>query len=577
MGWIQIDFPNEVRVDRIVWGRDREEKYKDRVPSAYSIEASSEPGVWRAVAGRPPLRSAVRPLQNVDRFAPVEAKFLRFTILETTGAEPCLDELEVYTAETQPRNAALASAGTRALASGTYPNSDLHKLEHINDGKYGNSRSWISNEKGRGWVQLEFPNPGRINRVVGGRDREEKFKARLATQYKIHTALMPGEWTVAASSSDREPYSESAKQKRAYSAAGLDPSEAKRLEQLLARKAACEKKIRELTESSMVYAGVFEQPGPTYRLNRGEAMQKREQVNPGAIHDVGANLDLASDAPEKERRLALARWIIDPANPLPARVMANRIWQYNFGRGIVATSSDFGKMGIPPTHPELLDWLASEFVEHDWSIKHIQKLIVMSATFRQSSEPNPEALKKDADTLLHWRYAPRRLEAEPLRDTILAASGNLDLRMGGRGFDLFEPNSNYVKVYNPKQQFGPAEWRRMIYQDKPRMRLDDTFGAFDCPDAGQVTPRRNVSTTPLQALNLLNSPFIMEQAEIFAQRLRKDAGPEAGRQIRRAFLLALGRKPSPVEQQAAAELIQNQSLALFCRALFNANEFIYVF
>lgn len=573
-GWVQIDFPEEVRLDRVVWGRDREEMFKDRVPSAYTIEVSSEPGVWRTVAGRPPLRSAVNPRQNVDRFAEVEAKFLRFTILETTGGEPCLDELEVYTAGAQPRNIALAA---EVLASGTYPNFEIHKLEHVNDGRYGNGRSWISNEKGQGWVQFEFPAPVRINRVVWGRDREEKYGDRLATKYKIETALMPGDWKLAASSGDREPYSAGAKPKRAYSAAGLGAREVKRLEELLERKAAHEKRIAELTEFPMVYAGTFEQPGPTHLLHRGEAMQKREQVSPGAVHGIGAPLELAADTPEQDRRLALARWIIDPQNPLPARVMVNRLWQYNFGRGIVDTPSDFGNMGIPPTHPKLLDWLAAEFIESGWSIKHIQKLILMSATFRQSSEPQPGALRKDADTQLYWRYPPRRLEAEPLRDTILAVSGNLDLRMGGPGFDLFQPNSNYVKVYKPKKEFGPAEWRRMIYQAKPRMRLDDTFGAFDCPDGGQPMPKRNVSTTPLQALNLLNSPFIMQQADIFADRLRNEAGPRPGQRIDRAFLLAFGRPPSPVERRAATELIQGESLEIFCRALFNANEFIYVF
>jgi hypothetical protein len=330
-------------------------------------------------------------------------------------------------------------------------------------------------------------------------------------------------------------------------------------------------------ESRMLYAGHFEQPGATYRLQRGEPLQKREQVAPGAVHGIGWELKLPPETPEQERRLALAHWITDSSNPLTARVLVNRLWQYQFGQGIVSTPSDFGQMGAQPTHPELLDWLAVEFRESGWRIKHIQRLIVLSATFRQASTANPDALRKDADARLLWRFPPRRVEAESLRDAILATSGALDLRMFGRGFDLFQPNNNYVKVYNPKTEFGPAEWRRMVYQSKPRMRLDDTFGTFDCPDAGQVAPRRTVSTTPLQVLSLLNSPFMLQQSELFAHRLQSEAGPELSLQVERAFVLALGRRPSDAERAAGFQLAHDYGLKLLCRGLFNANEFLYVF
>jgi hypothetical protein len=235
----------------------------------------------------------------------------------------------------------------------------------------------------------------------------------------------------------------------------------------------------------------------------------------------------------------------------------------------------------------LLDWLATEFVAHGWSVKELQRSIVLSATYRQSSRPNAEAMKIDAGSRLLWRFPPHRLEAEALRDTILAVSGKLDPRMGGPGFDLFETNDNYVKVYTPRKEFGPEEFRRMVYQTKPRVQLDDVFGAFDCPDAGQIAPRRTSSTTPLQALNLLNSSFAMQQAGYLCQRLEKEAGEgkdEGGRrkeevaaQVKRAFLLAFGREPSPEESVAAITLIHEHGLKVFCRALFNANEFINVF
>jgi hypothetical protein len=327
----------------------------------------------------------------------------------------------------------------------------------------------------------------------------------------------------------------------------------------------------------MVYAGQFTTPEPTHRLNRGDATQPREVVAPAALSEFGPPLKVADDAPESKRRLALAQWITDPRQPLTARVIVNRLWQHHFGLGIVPTPSDFGLNGGKPSHPELLDWLAAELVASDWSLKHVHRLIVLSATYRQAGAANARGLAADAQDRWLWRYPPRRLEAEPLRDAILAVSGKLDLRMGGPGFDLFEQNTNYVKVYTPKKEFGPAEWRRMIYQTKPRMQLDDTFGAFDCPDAGQIAPKRNSSTTALQALNLLNSRFLVQQAGLFAERLKREAGDDPAAQVRRGFRLAFGREPSAEESAAAVRLIRAHGAAALCRALLNANEFLWVY
>jgi len=177
---------------------------------------------------------------------------------------------------------------------------------------------------------------------------------------------------------------------------------------------------------------------------------------------------------------------------------------------------------------------------------------------------------------LLWRFASRRLEAEAIRDTILATTGALNLERGGVGFDLFEPNTNYVKVYIPRKTFGPEHFRRMIYMNKPRMQFDSTFGAFDCPDSAQPLAKRNISTTALQALNLLNSPFMVQQADLFAERLEREAGEEASAQVRRAFWLAFSRDPQAVEQNAAEKLIASEGLPAFCRAMLNANELIYL-
>jgi len=514
----------------------------------------------QARGARPP----VNPLRNVDRFEPVDAKFVRFTILATNNLQPCLDELEVYSAGEEARNVALSPTGAHVTSSGDYPGNPIHKLEHLNDGRYGNGRSWISNEDGKGWVQVELAQVMRIDRVVWGRDREGKYKDRLATKYRLELSPDGKAWRLLASSDDRQTTDP------AGTPGVVPPSD------LVAQKQALEQKLKELTAQPMVYGGTFTQPAPTRRLQRGDPMQPLEPVAPGGVAAVAPKLDLPPDAPEQQRRVALARWITDPANPLTARVIVNRLWHYHFGRGIVATPSDFGKMGAKPTHPELLDWLATELVAQQWRLKPIHRLIVTSATYRQSSASRPDALLADADAALLWRMPPRRLEAEAIRDSILFVSGKLDLTVGGPGFDVFKPNDNYVRVYDPKDQFGPAEWRRMVYQFKPRMQPDGTFGAFDCPDAAQVAPKRTTSTTPLQSLNLMNGPFVVQQSRFFAGRVKKEAGEESGAQAARAFQLAFDREPGEAERAAAIELVHRHGLVALCRALFNANEFVYL-
>ena len=304
-------------------------------------------------------------------------------------------------------------------------------------------------------------------------------------------------------------------------------------------------------------------------------MAKREQVEPNAIEAIGA-LSLKKDSPEKERRLALAKWIADRDNPLTARVIVNRLWQFHFGVGIVDTPSDFGANGTPPTHPELLDWLASELMDKDWSLKHIHRLILTSATWRQDSRPQSDALRIDGATRLLWRFPPRRLEAEAIRDCLLQASGVLDLKSGGPGFSAFEIEPENVRHYFPKKSFGPEDWRRMVYMTKVRQEKDSVFGVFDCPDASQVVPKRSRSTTPLQALNLLNSIFVNQQAELLAKRLHTEAGESTADQIKLAFTLCFGRDATADELKDAEAFIKAEGLHQFTRAMLNANEFVFI-
>ncbi|MGV3773724.1 MAG: DUF1553 domain-containing protein [Verrucomicrobiales bacterium] len=575
-GWVLLELPQPERIDKLVWGRDRTGKLNDRLPLVYTIEVGNTLQTMKKVAGRGPLRPPVNARENIERFEPAPSKFLRFTIEETSNLEPCLDEVEVFTSGSDTRNVALSAAGAKATASSSYPGSKIHRLEHVNDGLYGNGRSWISHEMGKGWVQLEFPQTEMIHKIIWGRDRELQYSDRLATKYSIATSVDGINWVKVAGSNDREKYLPDTKPKPIYSAVGLSMTEASSLNSLLAQQSALQKKIRELTTVPSAYIGRFEKPPLTHRLHRGEALQKKEVVAPASIEFIGQRFQLKEDSEEQQRRLALAKWIVDPANPLTARVMVNRIWQYHFGNGIVETSSDFGLNGGQPTHPELMDWLAAEFISNGWSVKAIQRAIVLSSVYRQDSKMTSQGAEMDAGTRLLWRFPPRRLEAEVLRDSILDISGNLELSMGGPGFDLFQPNGNYVKVYNPKKEFGPAEWRRMIYQSKPRMQLDDVFGAFDCPDAGQIAPKRSISTTPLQALNLLNSHFILQQCSIMAKRLDGMTSDPA-RQVEITFQAAFHRNPTPSESSAAVTLIKEAGLTSFCRAIFNANEFAYMF
>jgi mono/diheme cytochrome c family protein len=519
------------------------------------------------------LRPAVLATKNEERFAPVKARLIRFTISATnTGSEPCIDELEIFSSDMPEQNLAL---NAKLSSSGNYAGNPSHKLSHLNDGQYGNGRSWISNQAGKGWVQLELPAAVKIDHIIWGRDRNSQYTDRLATNYVIETTAASGEpWRVVASSDDRKPYAGGKAEKPRYVA--KSPAEQRELSKLLTQHEALEKEVAQVGAPAMIYAGQFSQPGPSYRLNRGEALSPREQVTPGAIAILSPAIDLPANAPEQQRRAALANWIANEKNPLTARVIVNRLWQHHFARGIVATPSDFGHMGAKPTHPELLDYLASELMHRGWHLKAIHRMIVLSAAYRQSSESDPAARSADGDDALLWGYPPQRLEAEALRDSILSVSGKLDLKLGGPGFDLFKPNSNYVRIYEPKEEFGPTEFRRMIYAQKPRMQGDGVFAAFDCPDAGQTQPRRAVSTTPLQALNLLNSRFMLDQSEFFAKRLKRDAGSDVAAQVRLAFALAFGREPSPIENKAAAKLIQQFGLPAFCRAIYNANEFLYV-
>ena len=520
-------------------------------------------------------RAQTKPEMNVDRFTPVNAKKLRFTIESTNNLEPCLDELEVF--NTEGKNVALTNTGAIATASGQKIVADTHDLLYVNDGNYGNARSWMSNTAGTGWVSIEFAREEKIERVVWGRDRTGRFKDRLAQSYRIEIADENNEWRQICDSSDRtRPPSKDkeAAKGNVFDGTGLAPEEQKEGTRIFSEKKAMERELAAAEAASKVFAGVFREPDRISVLNRGNPEQPKDAVS-AAIPAIFGDLKLDQSLTESERRLALANWVADPKNPLTARVIVNRVWQWHFGSGLVETPSDFGVMGALPTHPELLDWLADEFIRCGWSLKKLHKLIVLSSTYRQSSEFNAAAATKDADAKLLWHFPKRRLEAESIRDAILSVSGRLNPAMYGRGFDLFDKRGG-LSGFNPVESFSGEGLRRMIYAHKVRREPDAVFGAFDCPDAGLSTARRRESMTPIQALNLLNSRFALEQAEAFAKRLQNECGDDPDHQVRMAYQLALGRVVDSDELRDASEVVRQHGADAFCRALLNSNEFLFL-
>jgi hypothetical protein len=401
-----------------------------------------------------------------------------------------------------------------------------------------------------------------------------KMLAGLVTRARLYDRALSGEEIAASAGVANATVAE------ADIVARLDAGQRSRREQVraeLARTDAARAKL-EASLVTKVYAVVPQQPGPTHVLIRGNVAELGEPVRPGGIAALpGADWHLPADTPESERRRRLAEWLTDAASPLLARVIVNRVWHYHFGLGLVDTPNDFGFNGGRPSHPELLDWLASEFVRQRWSLKALHRTLVLSATYRQASRPRPEAARVDAGNRLLWCRSPQRLEAETVRDAMLVASGSLDRTVGGRGYQDFK--SYFFKgtqFYDPVAQVGPEFHRRSLYRMWARSGRNPFLDTFDCPDPSTTTPRRAVTTTPLQALTLLNNALVLDASDAFAERLRREAGGDIDRQIGRAYEIAYGRPPEAAETALVKPFVTRHGLAALCRVIFNSNEFIYV-
>ncbi len=352
---------------------------------------------------------------------------------------------------------------------------------------------------------------------------------------------------------------------------------------------------------------VTEVPGQvpvTHLFVRGDVSQPRQALAPGGLSvlDEVAPLhvpDRDPALPTTGRRLAFARWLTGDRNPLTPRVLVNRVWMHHFGRGIVGTPGDFGALGERPSHPELLDWLARDFTEHGWRLKRLHRLLVTSTAYRQAARQDAEGERADPDDRLLWRMPLRRLEAEEVRDSILAVSGKLKPKMHGPAVPVMEDEVGQFVVgienKNGENRPGPVlpmhgeEYRRSVYVQVRRSRPLSMLETFDMPVMEPTCPARSASTVAPQALLLMNNDFVVAQAGLFAERVRREAGNDTRAQVIRAWRLAFARPPSPGEIEEARAFLagqaagfrgkpdpQGRALASFCQALLSANPFLYV-
>ena len=342
---------------------------------------------------------------------------------------------------------------------------------------------------------------------------------------------------------------------------------------------------------------------PSYFLIRGDPFSPGSEMSPGFL-SAATRGDPPTVIPRPDgrtsgRRLALAEWIASRDNPLTARVIVNRVWHHHFGRGIVRTLDNLGRMGDTPTHPELLDWLAVEFMDRGWSIKALHRLLMTSEAYRMaSSVADAASAAADPENRLLWRFQPQRLEAEVLRDAIMTVSGGIDLAVGGppvfphipedilrtsggKGLWCGSPPGG-EPVVAPHQGVWcvepdrPETWRRSVYVYRRRSLGFPFFETFDLPDQNQTAAARNVSTVSTQALTLLNNPFVLHQARLFAARLEREAPGDVEQQIELAYRIAVTRQPTAAEAAIAADLVAAQSLVDFAHVMLNLNEFVYL-
>ncbi|HAB13923.1 MAG TPA: hypothetical protein DCE47_19760 [Planctomycetaceae bacterium] len=353
--------------------------------------------------------------------------------------------------------------------------------------------------------------------------------------------------------------------------------------------------VAALPKPAMVYAGTVHtgtgafrgtghqkgRPRPIHLLARGDIRRKGKLMEPGTVAvggDLPTRFRLPANHREGDRRVALARWLIDRRNPLTWRSMANRIWQFHFGQPLVATPNDFGRMGEEPSHPELLDWLAARLRDGDGSLKDLHRQILLSAAYQQASSHRPAASEIDDDNRLLWRMNRRRIEAEVVRDSVLAVAGRLDGRMYGPGFQDFvieKPQHSPHYQYHKHDHNDPRSHRRSVYRFLVRSQQQPFMTVLDCADPSRMVARRDETISPLQALAMLNNNFMTTMSSHFAHRVSTET-PRLADQVRLAVTLALSRPPADDEVRLLTNYARRHGLPNTCRLIFNLNEFVFV-
>jgi len=545
------------------------------------IETALQSKAKAMLATSKSLRAKADPLLTEERITPVDAKFVKLT-LSATSANPLsgvggrISEFEIWSDEPTPRNVALASTGAKAEGAKSATAEDFptaYSAALTIDGDEG-AQWYIGNPAE---LVITLPRVEKISRLgyrtAKGRIVRDSSQGPIPCEYEMFVSLDGKEWKKVADSFDREAWSPAHAFERVRKKI-TSPDEAKRLADLTRQLASVDKHIAALPKLTKMWVGTHTpDPAPTFVQKGGDPTKPGAQVVPASL----AVLDLVTkpyalkaDADEGERRVALANWITQD-NPITARVLANRLWHYHFGTGLVDTPSDFGFLGSKPTHPELLDFLAQRLVASGWKLKAVHREIVLSQTYLQSADFNPVAARADKDARLLWRFPPRRLGAEEIRDTLLATAGQLKLEpMGGPGFRLYRYLVNNVSTYIPLDTQGPETYRRAVYHQNARASVVDVLNDFDLPDIAFAAPKRANTTSPLQALTLFNNSFTLDMAKALAGRL-DGADP-----IAQAYSFALQRPPTSTERAAAEKLIAQHGKPAFCRALLNSNALIFV-
>jgi hypothetical protein len=361
-------------------------------------------------------------------------------------------------------------------------------------------------------------------------------------------------------------------------AQAMTPEQRRRTQELRADIETQRAALKALPVIAPVYAVVSRQPESTFVLARGDIEKRRGEATAGALSAVptlACDFVVPTNSPEVTRRLKLADWMVSPDNPLTWRVIVNRVWHHHFGRGLVTTPNDFGVNGERPTHPELLDWLASEFMAHGGSLKKLHRLILLSATYQQSSEASSVA-DADPDNRFLSHFPLRRLEAEAVRDAMLSVSGQLNPQSGGPGFRPFKVTVSGSHFYELIDPDGADFNRRSVYRMNIQSGKDPLLDSLDCPDPSTKTPARSVTTTPIQSLGLMNNAFVQRQCHFFAERLSREHGSDSVSQIKLAYRLAYAREPRRDELKPSIELARAHGMESLCWVLLNSSEFLYV-